>query len=324
MNLYKHKIVICLLLVLLASSQCLLAASGTTDREQIINVEKLKASLDEATTPISERINRSQLMQKFESVNNLLEQKEVDKEKLVQALEELRNEMDGFTDNWSEITDPLWKGQEAIGQTIEKVRIMLARTNTGEPSEKVRKSLENYDKRLSNLAKTIKNEKNEERSKRMKMIFANVLALRQLTERAGMIDLGPAQQAVYVKIIEALSNLEVALTNSTFQIEKTRIILEGQAEFVGNYVDILKGLIESEKLAKILGQMNSAGDGIAVLGGDLTELNQKCEAFANNMNALAEKLSDSISAQTSEMMESIDFDETEVNKKIEEYSNKKQ
>ena len=42
-----------------------------------------------------------------------------------------------------------------------------------------------------------------------------MLSLRNLTERAGMIDLGPAQQAVYIKIIESLSNLEVALTNST-------------------------------------------------------------------------------------------------------------
>lgn len=293
-----------------------------TDSEQIIDVEKLKASLNEATSPISNRIKQSKLAEKFDTVNVILQQKDIDKEALLQALESLRIEMNNFTQNWSELTEPLWKGQEAIGQTIDKVRVMLARTRTGEPSAKVKPLIQNYDKRLSSLASAIKNEKSIERSKRLKLVFANVLSLRQLTERAGMIDLGPAQQAVYMKIIESLSNLEVALTNSTFQVERTRIVLAGQVEFIGNYADILRGLIESEKLAKVLSEMNSVGVGIGGLAGDLGGLNSKIQEFTDHMNALAERLSVSIDAQTTPIIEAIDFDEEDIDKKIEEYSSK--
>jgi hypothetical protein len=239
---------------------------------------------------------------------------------LLDALGELRNEMWAFTENWSELTDPLWKGQEAIGNTIDKVRLMLARTATGEPSEKVKALLENYDKRLSTLASAIKSETNEERAKRLKLIFANVYALRQLTERSGMIDLGPAQQAIYARIIESLANLETALTNSTFQVERTRVILAGQAEFIGNYVDILRGLIESEKLAEVLNDMNGAGQGLGGLAGELGGLNGKIEDFTSHMNALAERLSMSIDHQTSGMVHTPEIEGVDIAKMIEPYS----
>jgi len=321
----SFRIAILLLIGMLTAGLALGADAGqsTTDSERIIDVEKLRASLNEATSPIAKRVKESKLVERFETVTNLLQDKDIDKDLLLQALGSLRDEMYSFTRNWSELTEPLWKGQDAIGQTIDKVRTMLASSTTGEPSAKVKTLLQNYDKRLSGLAATIKQEKNEERKKRLKLVFANVLSLRQLTERAGMIDLGPAQQAVYVKIIESLSNLEVALTNSTFQVERTRIILAGQAEFVGNYVDILRGLIESEKLAKVLGDMNTAGDGIGALAGDLGGLNGKIKDFTSHMNALAERLSISIDTQTSPMITVSDFDEQDIDKMIEQYSSSK-
>ena len=293
---------------------------GTTDTEQIIDVESLKASLSRATSPISQRIRQSKLDERFAAVNELLQAQDIDKARLLDALENLKTEMAAFVQNWSELTDPLWKGQEAIGTTIDKVRVMLARSTTGEPTEKVKAVLQNYDKRLTDLATAIKNEQNEDRKKRLKLVFANVLSLRNLTERAGMIDLGPAQQAVYVRIIESLSNLEAALTNSTFQVERTRIILAGQAEFIGNYVDVLKGLIESEKLAQVLADMNTAGDGIGTLAGDLGGLNGKIKNFTERMNALAERLSISINEQTSPMVHMPDYDEQSIDEMIERYS----
>ena len=213
-----------------------------------------------------------------------------------------------------------------MAKTIDKVRMLLARSSTGEPSGKVKKILENYDTRLSQLAASIKKEKNEERARRLKLVFANVYALRTLTERAGMIDLGPAQQAVYTKVIDSLSNLELALTSSTFQVERTRIVLAGQAEFIGNYVEILGGLIESEKLAGLLGDLNTAGDGISVLAGDLGDLSTKVQAFTSNMNALAERLTINIDHQTTPMIqipeiEGLDMDLDEV---IEQYSSDKE
>ena len=104
------------------------------------------------------------------------------------------------------------------------------------------------------MAEVIKSETNEERKRRLKMVFANILALRKLTEQAGVIDLGPAQQSVYVKIIEALSNLEMQLTNSTFALEKTRIVLEGQSEFLNDQIVIIDGLIKLEDLSKVVAQ----------------------------------------------------------------------
>lgn len=317
-----YKLLMLVVAIVVLFNQPLSAVGGTSDKEQIIDVEKLKASLNEATSPISERINKSQLMQKFDAVNTLMQQKEVDKPRMLKALEELQTEVNSFTKNWSEITDPMFEAQDAIGQTVSQLRLMLARFDTGAPSERVKKALKNYDQRLSDLATTIKAEKSKERQKRLKMVFANVLALRELTSRAGMIDLSDAQQAVYVRIIESLSGLEIALTNSTFQVEKTRIILNGQAEIIGQHVQIIKGLIEHEKIARILNEMNSAGEGISVLGSDLANLNSKCEIFTNNVTALAERLSKNIDAHTSGIKQSIEFDSEEVNRKIEEYSSK--
>lgn len=291
------------LIMVVAQAPGLLLGAGTTDSERIINVEALRASLSEATSPIAQRINQSQLGEKFDQVNTLLQETEIDKERLLVALGDLRQEMMEFTENWSQLTDPLWQGQETIGQTIDKVRLLLARNSTGEPSEKVKALLENYDARLSELATSIKGEPDEDRKKRLKLIFANVLSLRQLTERAGQIDLGPAQQAVYARIIESLSNLEGALTQSTFQVERTRIVLRGQAQFIGDYADILKGLIDSEKLASVLADMNEAGDGLSVLAGDLNGLNGRIQDFTGHMNALAERLSMNIDRQAAPIVQ---------------------
>ena len=65
------------------------AGKGTTDSQRIIDVEKLKAALNEATSPIIKRIKESQLMQKFDAVNELLQQEDSDKKVLLDALEDL-------------------------------------------------------------------------------------------------------------------------------------------------------------------------------------------------------------------------------------------
>jgi len=294
--------------------------SGTTDKEITIDVEQLKANLHDATSGISERLHNSTLIEKFDEVSRLLQNKNLDKEQLLQALENVQGEIAAFLDDWNEVTEPLWDAQASIGETIERVRDMLARTNTKEPSEEMRAMLKTYDQRLANLAKTIEQEKNEDRKQRLKIVFANVLSLRELAEKAGMVDLGPAQENLYVKIIESLSNLEVALTNATFQVEKTRIVLSGHAEFIGNYLGILRPLIKHEELARIVAQMNRAGDGIGLLGGDLGELTGKCHEFTEHMNALAERLVTSISDQTASAVQISEFSDEQIEQKIQEYS----
>lgn len=317
----NNKTIITLVVLVVMLFQPVLTAAEI-DGEVVLDVNKLVTSIKDATSPISDRINSSQLIGKFDRVNQILDEKELDKKGLLDALVDLREEMDSFTDNWSEITDPLWEGQDAIADTIEKVRLMLARVNTGEPAKRVKKKLENYDKRLSNIAAAIKSEANEERKERLKMVFANILGLRKLTEQAGGVDLGPAQQNLYVKIIEALSNLEMELTNSTFALEKTRIVLEGQSEFLNDQITIIDGLIKLEDLSRILPQMNTAGDGFAVIDGELAEVNNKIETFGNRISALSEKLADSINKNATQGGPAFEYDEQEVDRAIEQYSSK--
>lgn len=306
----------------LIMSSVAVVAAETMDSEHIIDVQQLKAALDEATTPIARRISSSQLFERFDSVNSLLQEKEIEKRKLLDSLNNLQSQMLAFTDGWSDITEPLWRGQEAIGETISNVRELLARAATGEPSDEVKDSLKRYDKRLSDLANAIKSERDESRRTRLKQIFANVLALKELTAHAGMIDLGPAQQAVYVQIIDSLSNLEMALTNSTFQVEKVRIILEGQADFIETYSQILGGVIEAEELATMLKDMSGAGQGLGVLGSDLQKLQERLDVFTESTQGLMERLTGSIDLQTSEMTQVPEFDEHEIDKQIEMYLQK--
>lgn len=320
-----RKLITTILLIVFALSTSDSWAKQTIDTEKIIDVEKLKKTLNEATIPISTRLNQSRLLEQFKTVNSLLNQKEVSKESLLKELQQLKTGMDEFTTNFSEITDPLWNAEERIGETVNKVRLMLARGEAGEPTKRVKTLLKNYDERLSELANRVESEQNEDRKKRLKMVFANVLVLRELVERSGSLNLGPASEAVYIKIVQSLANLESALTSATFSVERTRILLEGQSEWIDTYCDILEGLIESENLADVLGRMNTAGEGIAIVNGEIGELNKLCEKFTQMMERFASNIADHINSRTSEMVDSINvnMENVDIDKKIKEYSSRK-
>jgi hypothetical protein len=318
-----RKLTAIMVVMVLALSASKSSAEQTLDSEKIIDVEKLKATLNEATTPISSRLKQTRLLQQFKTVNSLLSEEQIPKERLVEELKELKQEMDGFTENFSEITEPLWNAEEKIGETLNKVRLMLARGKGGEPTKRVRALLENYDRRLADLAKVIEQEKDEARKKRLKTVFANVLSLRDLVEKSGSINLGPASEAVYIGIVESLANLESALTSATFSVERTRVVIAGQSEWIDNYCEILEGLIESENLAHVLGQMNAAGEGVAVLNGQMAELNGLCEKFTKMMDRFASNIADYINTQTAQMVDSVPVDHAYIDKKIQEYASRK-
>ena len=298
------------------------AQTGTMDREYVFNPEQIKATLDCATLPLIEKINNSQLLDQFDQVNELIGSREIDKPRLLKALNSLQAEMTNFTQDWEEVMDPLWRGQEAIGQTIDKVRGLLARASSGEPSEKTKQSLRQYDKRLSDLATAIKKEVNAERRARLKQMFANVLSLRKLTEQMGGIDLGTAQETMYVQIIDSLSNLEMALTNSTFQVEKVRIILGGQAEFINNYSELLGGLIEAEGFVQAFNSLNGAGQGLVGLDATLDDFQEKVQTFKNGMATMVERTTSSINAQSAQMAQVSEFDDQDIDRQIEAYASK--
>jgi len=318
----KRSMLIVIFVVGILASGAWAASKRTTDSEKIIDVAKLKAALNEATMPISGRLKDSKLLDQFKKVNSLLEEDEVPKELLLKELKGLKQEMDGFTADFQSCVDPLWEAEESIGETVNRVRTMLAQGKSGEPTKRAKALLKNYDQRLENLAKTIEGEKNEERKKRLRIVFANVLSLRDLVEKSGSINLGPASEAVYIKILTSLTNLELALTNATFSIERTKVVLEGQSEWVGNYCQILEGLIEAENLSNVLAQMNDAGEGIASLNSEVGELSGLSKKFTNMMDKFASKIADHINSQTSDMTHVVNIENVDIDKKIQEYASR--
>lgn len=280
-------------LVLSLSATHLVAQVG--DQERIIDVAKIGQALQDATHPIGERMENSLLSEKFATVNELLGTKDVNKEQVVQALKDLGAEINSFTDDWdSGVTAPLWEGQQAIGNTINRVRGLLARGRLGAPTEKTKQLVQSYDQRLAGLAQAIQKEKDTERKAKLRLIFENVLALRQLVEQTSRIDLEPANQAVYAKIVNALTKLEEQLTAVIFQVERVRVVLTSQSDFIAEYVSLLEGLLEAEALAGILKDMQDAGAGIPGVSLNLAGLVEQSATFTKNMEVFAGKLADSI------------------------------
>lgn len=286
-----------------AASGLLLAgtawADDVPDVERIIDVERLRQSIEEATRPIGERLTQTRLTERFERVNELLEEEEVDKSRLMDALRELQQEMDAFTANWeSGVAEPLWDGQSAVAETADRVRLLLARGQAAEPREQTAELLDNYDLRLESLANAIKAERDELRRQRLKSMFENVLALRRLVEQSDRIDLEPATEQVHARIVHALASLENQLTATVFQMERVRIILASQSEFVGQYTEILAGLIEAEGVARMLAEMGNAGTGVGALALDVDQLTAQIEQFSSMADGLAGKLAESIEVET--------------------------
>ena len=296
-----------IILTLLAVAICLPAVAsqvgteGTRDREKIIDVRSLTEAMQKATDPVAQRMKTSKLKNHFAEVRSILGAKEVDKEKLIAALKALQGEMEGFTDDWETVVKPLWDGQDALSKTIDKVRGMMAQGGSGEQSAKTKALAKSYDARLRTLAKAIQTETDTRRKERLRSVFANVLSLRKLIENVGRVNLGPATEALQIKIVQALSGLQDQLTMATFEIEKVRVLLISEAEFVGNYVGILEGMVAADDLAKSLGDTRTAGKGVGALALGVGELKTQAEGFATMMNAFAGKLAESIENETAKV-----------------------
>ena len=303
-----------------------LAEQGARDHEKIIDVEALTKAMKEATAPVSDRIKSSNLKQKFAEVTALLQAEGIDKQDLLESLAALQGEIDTFVKDWESVAKPLWDGQDSLGETINKVRGMLAGKG-GKGNAKTRALLVNYDKRLGELAKAVQAEKDPVRRKRLTRIFANVLGLRKLTERLGTVNLAPATEVLQVRIIQALGALQEQLTQATFEVEKIRVVLASQSEFLGNYIGVLKGAVEAEKLARMLNQMKAEGTDFAGISIDLDGLMAMAEEFNRGMDGFAAKLTDSIEKETAKAAERLeanaDFDTVQIEAEIIKYASSK-
>jgi len=312
------------LMLILALASVSIAETGTKDKEKIIDVASLTTAMQKATEPVVNRMKSSKLSQRFNDVKQLLKQDKVDKESLQAALGALQSEINTFTADWESVTKPLWEGQEALSKTIDKVRGLLAGAKGGKSNKKTAAIIVNYDKRLRSLARAVQAEKDPRRKERLKAIFGNVLGLRRLTEKLGGINLAPATEALYVRIVQALSGLQDQLTLATFEVEKVRIVLTSESEFVSSYAEVLQGMMEAEKLAKVLGSMKTDGTDIAGLSINVGQLQSSAEEFAEMMNGFAGKLADSIETETAgiadEMQARSPLNDKEIDEAIIQYS----
>jgi len=287
------------LTVTLLGPPVLAQQAGTPDRERIIEIDSLKEVVGDATGGIQARMDESVLEYKFERVNELLNAKDLDKPELLNTLHDLREEMDGFTANWeSEVAGPLWNGMDSIARTADQVRAVLARGKSGELGEKVQKRLQQYDHRLTQLADAIHAEADERRRERLRMTFAHVRTLRDLVEAFGRVNLGPTTERVYSRLVEALVALENQLTNAAFQVERVHLVLTTQSEFIGDYTEILAGVIDAEDLAKWLDEMESEGKGIGALATNVEGLTRYVSDFTEGADRLLLRLTESIELQS--------------------------
>ena len=316
----NHRLTVIALLVAFLGCPALAAIK---DKEQVIDVAGLSRVMEKASAEFVKKMRQSQLRERFRDVNELLEQENVDKSRLIRALQALQSEMFKFTSNWNEATEPLWEAQERIGQTVDRVRMLLARGRGGQLSEKTTAMLANYDARLTNLAKAIKAEQDEKRKAQLKIVFANVIALRKLVSQTGTIDLNPARQAVYAKIVRALTSLEAALTVSSFQLERARILLASEAEFVATYSEILQGVVDAEDLARELARLRSEGKSIGALASGIGDMSKEIAGFTQGVDGLFGKLTANIEMETAKIgdqIEASDLGDIDVDDEIAKYA----
>jgi len=300
--------------------QSVVPAQAATTRDEVMSV-KLDELIKKATEPLDNRLKNTRLPAMFQAVNEHLGRPNVDKEQLVKELQALSGELTRFTDDWGSVTDPLFSAADQIGATIAKVRSLLARAGTGEPNPEVKARLAHYDARLRHMARMIQSETDPERQAKLKIMFKNILEIRDLVEKFGTLNLNKAHEAVYAKTLQALVSLENQFSLATFEAEKARVILLAQRDFVQDYVDILSGVIEAEKLAEILGKMNQAGRGLPGIHTNIRGITDEVEKFQTGMSRLVDKVAENIQADTDRMSEGriAPMDEKSVDEAIRRY-----
>lgn len=297
-------------------------AQGQGDQERVIDVDKLSDAIRQATSPIAEKMKTSRINEMFKKVETLASQENCNKKDLVKALRELQDEIQAFGDNWESTTSPIWQAQSSLGKSISKVRGLLASSSGCGGSKEHEKRLSNYDSRLEDLAGKIKAEKDERRKKQLKVLFSNILSLRKLVEGFGGIDLSPARREVYARIIQALEEIEFRLESLAFRLEKTRITLSYQNDFIDVYANILNGIVDVEDLVKWF-EKNGPGDiGLGNEGKELDLLLEDVEGFGQTMDGFAAGMAENLLQKSSVFVDRLpsDISEEEINAEIERYS----
>jgi hypothetical protein len=271
------------------------------DTEQIIDIEQITKAVKDSTEPLYKSLQETRLKERFEKVKSLLQVGDVEREELLGALKDLRSGIDSFTGQWESIVDPLWEGQEALAKAVEQIRMKIPTDGDGEMPEKVRKLLESYDGRLTDLADQIKSTRDPVRKKRLEKVFANVLSLRRFTERLGKAGIHRMKVKLMLRTVQILSRLQDQLLDATFELEKVRSILASESDFLADYVDLLKMAKTADQLLTILRNMREGGTGLGGIPAKVGDVRNLTDETTKGLTEASNSVLDDLEAEIDQM-----------------------
>ncbi|MFP4355569.1 MAG: hypothetical protein ACLFUJ_10655 [Phycisphaerae bacterium] len=305
------------------------ASPGTTDTEQIIDVEKITKAVRDSTEPLYQSLEDTRLKQRFETVKTLLAQPKVDRAQLLYALKDLKAGIDGFTGKWESIVDPLWTGHDALADAIDSIREKVPNYGTGEIPEKTQALLDTYDKRLHDLALKIKETPEPERKARLQKVFQNLLSLRQFTEKLGRAGIHKVKVKLMLRTVQILARLQDQLMDATFELEKVRSILASESEFINDYVELLQMARTANDLLVMLRDMRQDGKGLGGIPSKVSDVRMSTDEITQGLTAASEGVLDDLESELDLMADEMDESATsevetmtdvELENEIERYS----
>ena len=283
-----------LVVVVLAAAMAVPAAAATKDSEEIIDVAGISKAVKESTEPLYQALEDTQLKQRFEAVKALLDKGDVDKDELLLQLKDLKGGIDAFTNKWEAIVEPLWAGQDKLAQAVESIRKKVPDPSDGEVPAKIKKLLDNYDTRLADLARRIKQTKDPLARKRLTRIFQNLLSLRQFTDRLGRAGIEKAKIQLMLRTVQVLSRLQDQLMDATFELEKVRSILAGESEFINDYVELLQMARTASDLVATLREMREGGKGLGGVSANAEKVQKMSTEVAKGLEGLSKSILDDL------------------------------
>jgi len=282
------------------------------DEERIVDVSKLKDTTIESLRSIEERLEEVNLKEKFDNVFRVIDQEEIDNYELKNTLEELEMGVDAFRADWDSTIEPLWKGHEMVGDTISKVRTILAVSQDRENVDlRQKKEIGAYETRLRYLSQEIKNEPDPKRKLRLKLLFKNLYNLKKI--KSAKANLSPASQLVLSRMIDALEHLELQFTRIIFTAEEAYAVLGNQQQFLKDYIQVVKGLVDIEDLAAWFASSGTE-ESIATVEGLIEQfqgLNSSILEFDEAMAAYSGKMIESIEDHSQRIEENLKTVEAE-------------
>jgi len=283
-----------LALAVLATALAGTAAAETKDTEQIIDVAGISKAVKESTVPLYQALEDTQLKQRFESVKALLDKGNVDKDELLAQLKDLKGGIDAFTGKWEAIVEPLWAGQDTLARAVASIRRKVPDPSQGGLPAKVKKLLDNYDARLADLARRIKQAKDPVSQKRLTRIFQNLHSLRQFTDRLGRAGIEKAKIQLMLRTVQVLSRLQDQLMDATFELEKVRSILAGESEFINDYIELLEMARTANDLVATLRDMRQKGKGLGGVSANAEKVRQMSTDVAKGLEGLSKNILDDL------------------------------